>query len=233
MSRHDHNPHRLANPSRSAAQGSFAQTLGIPAAINPRGFALGAFKIAAFAGLLCVAAMVGRIQVPGTEVGITLQTFVLMIASLTLTPVEAGSSALLYLAIGAAGAPVFSNGASTAALVGPSAGFLFGFVPAAIITALLKAPALKAPAQAHADGHRSVSAALTLARNFIACALGCILVPYAVGISVQSIVTGTDIRALAAASAVFFIGDTMKAIVATATVTPARAFSARRAAHND
>lgn len=228
MSRHDHNPHRLANPSRSAAQGSFAQTLGIPAAINPRDFALGAFKIAAFAGLLCVAAMVGRIQVPGTEVGITLQTFVLMIAALTLTPVEAGSSALLYLAIGAAGAPVFSNGASTAALVGPSAGFLFGFVPAAIITALLKAPA-----QAHADGHRSVSAALTLARNFIACALGCILVPYAVGISVQSIVTGTDIRALAAASAVFFIGDTMKAIVATAAVTPARAFSARRAAHND
>ncbi|WP_455676460.1 biotin transporter BioY [Pseudoscardovia suis] len=227
MSRHDHNPHRLANPSRSAAQGSFAQTLGIPAAINPRNFALGAFKIAAFAGLLCVAAMVGRIQVPGTEVGITLQTFVLMIAALTLTPVEAGSSALLYLAIGAAGAPVFSNGASTAALVGPSAGFLFGFVPAAIITALLKAPA-----QAHADGHRSVSAALTLARNFIACALGCILVPYAVGISVQSIVTGTDIRALAAASAVFFIGDTMKAIVATAAVTPARAFSARRAAHN-
>lgn len=228
MSRHDHNPHRLANPSRSAAQGSFAQTLGIPAAINPRDFALGAFKISAFAGLLCVAAMVGRIQVPGTEVGITLQTFVLMIAALTLTPVEAGSSALLYLAIGAAGAPVFSNGASTAALVGPSAGFLFGFVPAAIITALLKAPA-----QAHADGHRSVSAALTLARNFIACALGCILVPYAVGISVQSIVTGTDIRALAAASAVFFIGDTMKAIVATAAVTPARAFSARRAAHND
>lgn len=227
MSRHDHNPHRLANPSRSAAQGSFAQTLGIPTAINPRGFALGAFKIAAFAGLLCVAAMVGRIQVPGTEVGITLQTFVLMIAALTLTPVESGSSALLYLAIGAAGAPVFSNGASTAALVGPSAGFLFGFVPAAIITALLKAPA-----QAHADGHRSVSAALTLARNFVACALGCILVPYAVGISVQSIVTGTDIRALAAASAVFFIGDTMKAIIATAAVTPARAFSARRAAHN-
>lgn len=227
MSRHDHNPHRLANPSRSAAQGSFAQTLGIPAAINPRDFALGALTIAAFAGLLCVAAMVGRIQVPGTEVGITLQTFVLMIAALTLTPVEAGSSALLYLAIGAAGAPVFSNGASTAALVGPSAGFLFGFVPAAIITALLKAPA-----QAHADGHRSVSAALTLARNFVACALGCILVPYAVGISVQSIVTGTDIRALAAASAVFFIGDTMKAIVATAAVAPARAFSARRAAHN-
>lgn len=227
MSRHDHNPHRLANPSRSAAQGSFAQTLGIPTAINPRGFALGAFKIAVFAGLLCVAAMVGRIQVPGTEVGITLQTFVLMIAALTLTPVEAGSSALLYLAIGAAGAPVFSNGASTAALVGPSAGFLFGFVPAAIVTALLKAPA-----QAHADGHRSMSTALTLARNFIACALGCILVPYAVGISVQSIVTGTDIRALAAASAVFFIGDTMKAIVATAAVTPARAFSARRTAHN-
>lgn len=233
MSRHDPMPSRSAAPSRSVTQGSLAQTLGIPAVLDPRSFALSAVKITAFAGLLCAAAMVGRIQVPGTEVGITLQTFVLMIAALTLTPVEAGSSALLYLVIGAAGAPVFSNGASTAALVGPSAGFLFGFIPAAIITALLKAPALKTPTQTHADSHRSVSAALTLARNFIACVLGCILVPYVVGIAVQSIVTGTDTRALAAASAVFFIGDTMKAIVATVAMTPARAFSARHAAHND
>jgi biotin transport system substrate-specific component len=66
-------------------------------------------------------------------------------------------------------------------------------------------------------------------RNLVACTAGCILVPYIVGVSVQAAITGTDIRALAAASAVFFIGDAVKAIVATATVTPARAFSARRA----
>lgn len=216
-----HNDSAMQRPAR---QGAFAKALGLPASRAPRTFALAALRVCSFAGLLCAAAMVGRIQVPGTEVGITLQTFVLMVAALNLTPVEAGSSVLLYLAIGAAGAPVFSGGASTAALVGPSAGFLFGFVPAAIVTAMLKAPAR----QGAGSGNRA-RATLAFARNFLACVAGCILVPYVIGIAVQSAVTGTDIRALAAASAVFFIGDTLKAIVATAAVTPARAFSARRA----
>ncbi|MDD6462022.1 MAG: biotin transporter BioY [Bifidobacteriaceae bacterium] len=195
---------------------------GVTAAHSPAqrvGYA--ALRIGAFAALLCAAAMVGRIQVPGTEVGITLQTFVLMIAGLTLTPVEAGSAAALYLVIGAAGAPVFSGGASAAALVGPSAGFLFGFVPAVIVAALLKAPTRGNDS----DNHLTRA----LMRNLVACTAGCILVPYLIGVSVQAAITGTDIRTLAAASAVFFIGDAIKALVATATVTPARVFSARRA----
>ncbi|MFR0556620.1 biotin transporter BioY [Pseudoscardovia radai] len=175
-----------------------------------------ALRIIALAALMCAAAGVGRIPVPGTVVGITLQTFVLMIAGLTMSPVEAGAGALLYLAIGACGAPVFSGGASTAALIGPSAGFLFGFVPAVIVTALL------APS---ADSRRSSRRSLwrdTL-RSLVACTLGCILVPFAVGVTVQSLVTGVDIRALAAASSVFFVGDAIKAATATLLVTAARA----------
>lgn len=166
-------------------------------------------RVALFAALLCVAAAAGRITIPGTPVGITLQTFVLMLAALTMSPAEAGSSALLYLLIGALGAPVFSNGASTAALVGPSAGFLYGFVPAAIITSAFKStPRTPAP--------------LTIPRDLIACIAGCILVPFVVGVGMQSAITGADLRTLVIASSAFFVGDAIKACVATGAIASAR-----------
>ena len=43
-----------------------------------------------------------------------------------------------YLAAGAVGLPVFAGGTSTLALVGPSAGFLFGFLPGVVVIALLR-----------------------------------------------------------------------------------------------
>ena len=79
--------------------------------------------------LLCGSTMVGKIPVPGTPVPITLQTFVLMTAALTLGWRRATAGTVLYLGLGAAGLPVFSGGGSTLSLIGPSGGFLFGFVP--------------------------------------------------------------------------------------------------------
>ena len=61
-----------------------------------------------FALLLWAAAAAGRIPIPGTPVGITLQTFVLMLAALSLDWREAGGAVVLYLLAGAAGLPVFS-----------------------------------------------------------------------------------------------------------------------------
>ncbi len=72
---------------------------------------------------------------------ITLQTFVMMLAGLMLSWRQAGSAVVLYLAAGVAALPVFAGGASTAALFGPSAGFLIGFLPAVIVTALLRGKA--------------------------------------------------------------------------------------------
>lgn len=80
--------------------------------------------------------------IPGTPVPITLQTFVVMLAALMLPHVEAGWRRDAHAsAAGAVGLPVFAGGASTMALVGPSAGFLIGFLPAAIVTSLLKGEA--------------------------------------------------------------------------------------------
>ena len=94
-----------------------------------------------FAVLMWLASAAGEISIPGTPVPITLQTFVMMLAGLMLSWRQAGSAVVLYLAAGAAGLPVFAGGASTAALFGPSAGFLIGFLPAVIVTALLRGKA--------------------------------------------------------------------------------------------
>ena len=92
-------------------------------------------KPALFAVLMWTASAAGAVPIPGTPVPITLQTFVVMLAALMLPWKQAGAAMLMYLAAGAVGLPVFAGGASTMALVGPSAGFLIGFSPGGTVNA--------------------------------------------------------------------------------------------------
>ena len=163
-----------------------------------------------FALLLWAAAAAGRIPIPGTPVGITLQTFVLMLAALSLDWREAGGAVVLYLLAGAAGLPVFSGGMSTLALVGPSAGFLFGFLPGVIVTSLLKG-------KARGTGARDYW--LTAARYFGASLVGCVVIVYAFGVSIQAMLTHVPLSAVALASLGFAGGDLLKAVVASAAVS--------------
>lgn len=163
-----------------------------------------------FALLLWAAAAAGRIPIPGTPVGITLQTFVLMLAALSLNWREAGGAVVLYLLAGAAGLPVFSGGMSTLALVGPSAGFLFGFLPGVIVTSLLKG-------KARSTGARGYW--LTAARYFGASLVGCVVIVYAFGVSIQAMLTHVPLGAVALASLGFAGGDLLKAVVASAAVS--------------
>lgn len=173
-----------------------------------------------FALLLWAAAAAGRIPIPGTPVAITLQTFVLMLAALSLDWREAGGAVVLYLLAGAAGLPVFSGGMSTLALVGPSAGFLFGFLPGAIITSLLKG-------KTRGTGARSYW--LTAARYFGASLVGCVVVVYAFGVSIQAMLTHVPLNAVALASLGFAGGDLLKAVVASAAVSGLSSYIARDA----
>lgn len=163
-----------------------------------------------FALLLWAAAAAGRIPIPGTPVGITLQTFVLMLAALSLDWREAGGAVVLYLLAGAAGLPVFSGGMSTLALVGPSAGFLFGFLPGVIVASLLKG-------KARGTGARGYW--LTAARYFCASLVGCVVIVYAFGVSIQAMLTHVPLSAVALASLGFAGGDLLKAVVASAAVS--------------
>ena len=74
------------------------------------------------------------IPVPGLPVPISFQVFGAYFAGLLLGPRWGGLSLALYLLLGAAGAPVFSGGAGGLGyLLGPTGGYLFGFLLAAVV----------------------------------------------------------------------------------------------------
>lgn len=84
--------------------------------------------IVGFAALTAVAAQ-WRFYLPFTPVPVTLQTAVVLLAGATLGPAAAAGSQALYLLAGAAGLPLFTTGA----VLGPTAGYLLAFLPAAAL----------------------------------------------------------------------------------------------------
>ncbi len=86
-------------------------------------------RIALFAALMAVGSW---ISIPVGPVPITLQTLFLLLAGLCLGPKDGALAALLFLAAGALGLPVFSGGKGGPAIfLGPTGGFLVGFPLAA------------------------------------------------------------------------------------------------------
>ncbi len=68
------------------------------------------------------------IPVPILNINVTLQTFVVMLAGLLLSPIDAFTSILLYVLIGALGFPVFSGlTGGIGIILGPSGGFIISF----------------------------------------------------------------------------------------------------------
>lgn len=93
-------------------------------------------KVALMAALFCVLAP-HTINLPISPVGITLGSFLVYLAGALLGPYLGSLSILLYLIIGFAGLPVFSGYTSGAAkIVGPTGGYLIGYIPCAFIIGL-------------------------------------------------------------------------------------------------
>lgn len=76
-------------------------------------------------------------NLPFTPVPITGQTFGVLVASMLLGRVLAVAAVSMYLVAGIMGVPVFANFSSMSAIVGPSAGYLFAFLPMAYLAGLL------------------------------------------------------------------------------------------------
>lgn len=166
-------------------------------------------KPALFAVLMWTASAAGAVPIPGTPVPITLQTFVVMLAALMLPWKQAGRRDAHVSGSRRGRSAGVAGGASTMALVGPSAGFLIGFLPAAIVTSLLKG-------EARTDSLKH--GALTAARYLFACVTGCIALDYLLGFIVQSAITGIALPIVAVASMGFVAGDAVKAVIASAVV---------------
>ena len=74
------------------------------------------------------------VPLPGTPVPQSLQTVAVLLTGVGLGPALGGVALGLYVLLGAAGVPVFAEGASGLDhLTGPTAGYLAGFIAAAVL----------------------------------------------------------------------------------------------------
>ena len=142
-------------------------------------------RIAVFAALIVVLGLMGPIPVPGL-VPITAQTLGVMLAGTVLGPKRAAAAVLVVLALVAIGLPVLSGGrGGLGVFLGPTVGFLLGWLPAAVVTGLI--------AQA---------GRLVWWRVLLGALIGGVPVVYAVGVPLQALVTGLSLGEAALSSLV-------------------------------
>lgn len=161
-------------------------------------------RVAVFAALVAVLGLPGSFSVLGA-VPITAQTFGVMLAGAVLGPRLGALSIVVFLALTAAGLPLLAGGrGGLGAFVGPSAGYMLGWILGAFAVGLI----------VHASPRKTSALRIALASI-----LGGILVIYAVGVPVQSLVTRLPLGQTALASLVFLPGDLLKAALTTAVVS--------------
>jgi biotin transport system substrate-specific component len=99
-----------------------------------------AFDGALVAGFSLVIALGAQIAIPlaFTPVPVTLQTLAVLLAGCLLGSGRGAAAVVAYIAEGCVGLPVFSGGtAGMSHLIGPTGGYLVGFVAAAYLVGLL------------------------------------------------------------------------------------------------
>lgn len=144
--------------------------------------------------MMCIGAY---IYIPIGPVPIILNNFFVLLSGLVLGPLWGALSVILYLVIGAMGFPVFAGGKSGLAhLVGPTGGYLFGFVASAWIAGLIS--------HSQAFGNQRW-------RNVLAVLAGGLIV-YIPGLLWLHVVTGMSwAKTLAVGCFPFLPGDALKA----------------------
>ena len=161
--------------------------------------------VASFAALIAVLGLPGGIQVFGNAVPVTLQTLGIMLAGSILGWKRASLSVLVLLVLVASVLPLLSGGrGGLAVFVGPSAGYLIGWVLGAAVIGWLVQTRLPA---------------YPMWWGALANVAGGIAAVYLVGILVQAAVTGTSVLAAATLSLVFVPGDALKVVIATAVAS--------------
>jgi biotin transport system substrate-specific component len=83
-------------------------------------------------------AVSSKIQTPFTLVPATMQTFVVLFLGMILGYKLAVATVVLYLIEGSIGLPVFAKGGGFAYLIGPTGGYLTGFILTAFFSGMIK-----------------------------------------------------------------------------------------------
>ena len=155
-------------------------------------------RVAVFTAIIVVLGLMGPIPVPGL-VPITAQTLGVMLAGAVLGWKRAAASVLVLYALVAIGLPVLAGGhGGLGVFVGPSVGYLIGWLPGAITIGLI-----------------AQSGRLTWWRVAVGTIIGGIVVIYAIGVPVQAFITQLPLAGAALASVAFLPGDLIKVVLAT------------------
>jgi biotin transport system substrate-specific component len=174
--------------------------------------------IALFTALIIALGLVPPIPMPLVPVPVTLQTFGVMLAGLILGPKRAGLVLLLYVIIALLGLPVLPGGrAGLAVLAGPTAGFLLGMIPGAIVIGWLALVLDRTDKpKASSSSHEALQSnpKWEIMRYALAAMVGGIVLVYAIGIPWLALVTKMGLAKACWAMVVFIPGDVLKALVA-------------------
>ncbi|NTU72374.1 MAG: biotin transporter BioY [Coriobacteriia bacterium] len=160
--------------------------------------------------IAAMTAALGPLAIPIEPVPVTFQTFCVALAALLLPPGWAAGSMALYVALGAAGLPVFSKGAAgVGVLLGPTGGYLIGFVIGAGVGSLTRL------------GLRRAGSSRVVAD--IGAGIMLLVVVYGIGTAWLAYAAHLPLAAAAAAGvAPFVIGDAVKIAVAIAIAESVR-----------
>jgi biotin transport system substrate-specific component len=159
--------------------------------------------VATFAAFIAVCAILPAIPVPGSAVPITLQTFGVMLAGLVLGARRGALAALLYLAVGAAGLPVFAGGAGGVGV--------FASLSAGYLLAVPLAAALAGYLATRAGGLRPSVRYVALFASATAASL---LVIHPIGITVMGWRGGLSVSEALVAGSRYIPGDLIKNLLA-------------------
>jgi biotin transport system substrate-specific component len=155
-------------------------------------------RIAVFAAIMAVLGLPAGFAVFGS-VPITAQTLGVMLAGAILGAWRGALSMIVFLVLVALGLPLLAGGrGGIGQFVGPSAGYLFGWILGAFVIGLI----------VHAGGRK-----LTWLRTSVGVVVGGIAVVYAIGIPVQALVTRAPLGLTTLQSLVFLPGDLIKAVI--------------------
>lgn len=155
-----------------------------------------------------------KLQVPFYPVPMTMQTFVVLVIGTSFGWRLGAATVALYLLEGVLGLPVFAGtpekGIGLAYMVGPTGGYLLGYLPAAALCGFLAG---------RGWDRRIVTTALSML-------LGTVVI-YAFGLSWLGTVVGWDKPVLAWGFTPFVLGDLLKLALATAVLPLAWKFVGR------
>ena len=155
--------------------------------------------VATFAGVIAALSLVPALYLFSPQLPVTLQTLGVMLAGCVLGRWRGASAALLYLALGAVGLPVFAGGAGgLAAFAGPTGGFLIGFPVGAFV------------AGACVEASRRYRVPLGVIGSIV----GGVLAVYAFGVPYLAWKASLPLSDALALMLPFLAGDALKAVLA-------------------